>query len=248
MESYEGLADIYDQLMNRDVDYKQWASYLWALIGEGCKNPREGLELAAGTGNLTAELIRNNCHIDAFDNSEEMLMAAREKGLPQKDVRFFLQDMLDFRFAKRYDFAVCACDSLNYLLEDGDLEGVFSRVYKHLKPGGVFVFDMVSINRMQDQYGDQTFIVDQEDVYYVWQNRWDPDQNRISYEITFFVQDEDCYERFDEVHEQRGYEKSKIETALQEAGFENIEVFDAFGREPLRTTSERMQWRAVKGV
>ena len=81
MGTYEELAGVYDQLMNRDVNYSQWADYLWDLICEVRSSPTEGLELAAGTGNLTEALIRKNCHIDAFDRSEEMLMAAREKKL-----------------------------------------------------------------------------------------------------------------------------------------------------------------------
>lgn len=247
MGTYEGLAAVYDQLMNRDVDYPQWANYLWNLISEVRANPREGLELAAGTGNLTEELVRKNCHIDAFDRSEEMLMAAREKNLSFRDVRFFHQDMLEFRFAVQYDFAVCACDSLNYLLEDGELERVLKRVYDHLKPGGVFVFDTITLYRMEKMYGNETFVVDQEDIYYVWKNHWDPDRNRIRYEITFFVQDEEIYERFDEMHEQRGYSLEAIRTALSQAGYNQIEAYDAFTRNPVTDTSERIQWRAVKG-
>jgi len=248
MGTYEELAGVYDQLMNRDVNYSQWADYLWDLICEVRSSPTEGLELAAGTGNLTEALIRKNCHIDAFDRSEEMLMAAREKNLSPRDVRFYRQDMLDFRFSKQYDFAVCACDSLNYLLEDGDLERVLKKVFDHLKPGGVFVFDMVTLYRMQEMYGNETFIVDQEDVYYVWKNLWDPKRNRIGYEITFFVRDDEVYERFDEIHIQRGYTEDTIRKALEDAGFEGIESYEAFGREPITDTSERMQWRAVRGV
>lgn len=247
MGSYEGLAAVYDQLMNRDVDYARWADYLWQLIGEVNPNPREGLEMAAGTGNLTEELIRKNCHIDAFDRSEEMLMAAREKNLPLRDVRFFQQDMVDFRFANQYDFVVCACDSINYLLNDGEMETVFHRVFEQLKHGGVFVFDVVTPYRMGEMYGNETFVVDQDDIYYVWKNIWSPEEKRISYEITFFALDGDCYDRFDEFHQQRAYPSEEIRKALQDAGFADIDAFDAFTKNPVLKTSERVQWRAVKG-
>jgi SAM-dependent methyltransferase len=247
MESYEGLAAIYDQLMVRDVDYERWADYLWDLICEVRQASVEGLEMAAGTGNLTEKLIQKNCHLDAFDRSEDMLMTAREKNLPLRDVSFYQQDMVTFRFAKAYDFVVCACDSINYLVRDGEIERVFSRVFEHLKAGGVFVFDVVTIYRMAELYGNETFVVDQDEIYYVWKNRWRPERGIIDYEITFFAQDGDCYERFDEVHRQRGYSLQEIKAALVQAGFENIQAFNAFSKDPVGEKSERVQWRAVKG-
>lgn len=248
MSNYENLADYYDRLMNRDVDYVGWANYLWKLLTELHPSPIEGLEMASGTGNMTEQMIRKNCHLDAFDRSEEMLTIAREKNLPIRDVRFFQQDMLDFRFAKKYDFAICSCDSINYLLEDGDLLGVFQRVFDQLKPGGIFLFDVVTLHRMSELYGNEIFVVDQDDVYYVWKNQWDPENCQISYEITFFVQMEDGYERFDEFHQQRGYTMNEIEMALDKAGFENKQSFDGFTKNPVTDKSERVQWRAQKGV
>ncbi len=248
MSSYENLADYYDRLMNRDVDYEGWANYLWELLTEIQACPVEGLELASGTGNMTEQLIRKNCHLDAFDRSEDMLMIAREKNLSIRDVRFYQQDMVDFRFAKKYDFAVCSCDSINYLLEDGDLLRVFQRVFDQLKPGGVFLFDVVTLYRMEELYGNETFVVDQDDVYYVWKNQWDPKKSEISYEITFFAQIEECYVRFDEFHRQRGYSMKEIELALNKAGFSTVQSFDGFSKNPVTDKSERVQWRAMKGA
>ncbi len=248
MSSYEGLADYYDQLMTRDVDYEKWGNYLWALLTEIQPAPREGLELAAGTGNITEQLVAKNCHLDAFDRSEEMLMIAREKKLSIRDVQFYQQDMVDFRFAKSYDFAICACDSLNYLLDDGDLLRTFQRVFDQLKPGGVFLFDVVTLYRMKEMYGNETFVVDQDDVFYVWKNTWNPEKKQISYEITFFAQIDDCYDRFDEFHQQRGYTMEEIEAALSEAGFVETQSFDGFSKSPVTDKSERIQWRAKKGA
>lgn len=248
MSNYECLADYYDQLMTRDVDYERWGNYLWDLLTELQPSPREGLELAAGTGNITEQLISKNCHLDAFDRSEEMLMVAREKNLSIRDVQFYQQDMVDFRFAKTYDFAICACDSLNYLLNDGDLLRTFQRVFDQLKPGGVFLFDVVTLYRMKEMYGNETFVVDQDDVFYVWKNRWNPENKQISYEITFFAQREDFYDRFDEFHQQRGYTMEEIEAALNEAGFAEFQSFDGFSKSPVTDSSERVQWRARKGA
>src|SRR5690606_2746187 len=63
----------------------------------------EVLELAAGTGNLTAALCPVAEHVTAVDASEEALAIARDKiGDPSK-VSFVHADLFDWRPPRRYD-------------------------------------------------------------------------------------------------------------------------------------------------
>ena len=50
--------------------------------------------------------------------------------------------------------------------------------------------------------GNNTFAEKREDVVYMWQNYFDPEEDLVEMELTFFVKNEDgTFDRFDEVHQ-----------------------------------------------
>ena len=74
-----------------------------------------------------------------------MLEIARQK-LP--DVELVLGDMRSIRLGRTFDAVLCLYDAVNHLLEFGDWERLFDTAVAHLRPGGVFVFDINSEERL----------------------------------------------------------------------------------------------------
>ena len=48
-----------------------------------------------------------------------------------------------------FDLIGIFCDSLNYLQTEKEILQTFDRVYAHLNQGGLFLFDVHSINKMR---------------------------------------------------------------------------------------------------
>ena len=78
MSAYEALAEHYDQL-TADVGYARRADYLERLFRRSRIPVRTVLDLACGTGTMTALLARRGYEMIAVDASPDMLAEAREK-------------------------------------------------------------------------------------------------------------------------------------------------------------------------
>ncbi len=246
MTNYVQFAKIYDKLMD-DFDYSQWAEYIIQILNKNQIRSNIILELACGTGNLTEELLKRAYKVDAFDLSNDMLVQAQQKLHKFKNLRLFNMNMTSFKFSSTYDVAISICDSINYILDKEDLIKVFSNVYKHLNPGGIFIFDINSEYKIETVLGNNIFIEDREGVFYIWENRFDLKTKIGEYYLTFFTTiDGIQYKRFDEIHMQRAYSVEEILTTLERVGFKNCEFTNAFGFEDIIETTERINFIAIK--
>lgn len=245
MNSYNEFASIYDELMN-DFDYEKWADYIESIYKLYKLEPKEILEMACGTGNLTYHLAKRGYNLVSFDLSSEMLTKAYEKLSRLKNVKLLNQDMIDFNLNKKFDSVVSICDSINYIVEEEDLYLTFKNVYNHLKDGGIFIFDINSFYKLKEIIGNNTFIEDRENVFYTWQNEFDNYNNICSFYLTFFIKDGKNYSRFDEEHEEKAYKAEEILNLLKKVGFKKVDYFDCFTFDKLNPKSERINFTAIK--
>ena len=52
--------------------------------------------------------------------------------------------MIARRLPQRVDLVTANFDTLNHLINDGELPVLFQHVYDHLRPGGHFMFDFIT--------------------------------------------------------------------------------------------------------
>lgn len=245
MNAYIEFAHIYDELME-DIDYCSWMEFVKSILAEHDKKPRDVLEMACGTGNFTRLLCKEGYNVTAFDLSEDMLAIAYNKLDSFRSIQLIKQDMMNFTISKEFDMIISVCDSINYITDYSELMKTFDNVYSRLKPEGVFIFDVNSKYKLKNIIGNNTFVVDQEDVFYVWENEYDDAHDTCEFYITFFVKEQDLYKRFEEVHVEKAYTSSDIENALRKSGFSLINVYDGYTRELPREDSERLTFLALK--
>ena len=198
---YKDFAYYYDQL--NDFDY--------VLLVDKIKKhliPGRVLDLACGTGRVIS-LLRDDFDMIGSDLSEEMLEVARGRNY---DVSLFLHDLKDDFYVENIDNIICTVDSLNYLLVKDDLLNVFRNVHHNLTDG-VFIFDIHAESKL-DTMEDYLHVDLDEDVSYIWKT--DVINEYLHHFLTFFVLEEDTYQRFDEEHIQRVYSELEIEEILSE--------------------------------
>ena len=240
MEAYTSFAKVYDLFMD-NVPYEEWAAYVKGILEEFGVKDGLVLDLGCGTGSLTECLARAGYDMIGAESSEDMLEIAMEKkersGL---DILYLLQDMREFELYGTVRAVVSICDSMNYILEYGDLVQVFRLVNNYLDPGGVFIFDMNTEYKYEQLLGDQTFAEDREDGSFIWYNAYDPQEKINEYDLTLFEREGELFRRLKETHYQRAYSPEEVRQAAEEAGMEFVALWDAFTREPLRADSDRM--------
>lgn len=242
--AYEEFAEVYDRLMTEDIDYKKWYKFIKDVYNKYDINPQNLLEIACGTGNLTKYLADDNYNIICFDLSEEMLSIAYKKLRKYKNVSIRHMDMRDFKYNRTFDSIISICDSINYITDLEDLTKVFNNVYNHLQDGGVFIFDINSYHKLANIIGNNTFIYDEDDVFYIWDNIFE--DNIANFYLTFFINRDGMYERFDEYHQERAYKKEEIIKLLEGAGFKEISIFDGLSFDLPTEKSSRLNFVAIK--
>ena len=109
---------------------------------EAEREVKDVLDIACGTGGPTIELAKRGFNVMGVDVSPAMIEIARRKAAEAGvDVRFEVMDMRRLKFEEEFDAVTCFFTSINYNVEEGDLERTMKGVYKALRRGGVFLAD-----------------------------------------------------------------------------------------------------------
>lgn len=247
MNAYHALAASYDRLTN-DVDYEATVDfYLQILSREGVK-PRTAVDLACGTGSVALILARKGYDVIGVDMSEEMLTEAHQKTQNMiNPPRFVCQKLQQLHLLRGVDLAVCALDSLDYITDPGDCAEAIRRTYKALNPGGIFIFDVNTPEKLRAMDG-QIFLDEDEDVYCVWRGEFDEDSNICSYAMDLFQRSGDVWYRSFEEHREYAYSEEQLRTYLKDAGFTHIEVYADRKFEAPGAGEQRIYFKARKGI
>jgi SAM-dependent methyltransferase len=144
MSAYTGRhAELYD-IFYADKPYEDEAAFVHSCLRRYGVGPmRRVLEMACGTGSHALALERLGYEILATDDSEDMLLRAQHKAEQLSSaVEFRRQNMaaLDVSGGP-FDAVVCLFDSIGYVATNEALGRVFEGVRRHLRPGGLFVFE-----------------------------------------------------------------------------------------------------------
>lgn len=246
MSYYGDFSFYYDELMD-DVDYEHWYLYIEEIFNELKVKPNDILEMACGTGSLTYYLCKNGYNVTCFDKSTEMLSVAYNKLISFRNIKILNQDMTSFSINKKFDCVISICDSINYIIDEDNLLKVFKNVNEHLKKDGLFIFDINSFYKLSNIIGNNTFVEDRENIFYVWQNYFDDEYNLSHFMLSFFLnEDDNQYSRFDEEHLERAYSIEEIEKMLNMAGFKFVTCNEAFTFNDPKENSERINFIAKK--
>ncbi len=147
LEDFPPNTDAYGQLADLWDAYSAWfvpryGTFL-AAAGRYYGVPvRSVLDLACGTGLLTRQVAKRAESVVGLDVNDAMLAQARLR-TSASNVRYLHGDFRSFSLGETFDVILCGSNSLNYVQTRAELVDVFACVQRHLRPGGLFVFDTV---------------------------------------------------------------------------------------------------------
>ncbi|NLY42597.1 MAG: class I SAM-dependent methyltransferase [Clostridiaceae bacterium] len=225
----------------QDVDYDRWVDYIQEVFNRFNVKPKLVLELACGTGNICTRMAQRGYEMIGLDLSADMLNVALSKtdklGL---DILYLMQDMTEFELYGTVDAVLCLMDSLNYLLSEEELLKTFKLVSNYLNPGGLFLFDLNSRYKLKKILGNNTFAVEEDEIFYVWDNNYDEKTEICEFYLTFFVREGEKYRRIDEIHRERAYKISTVKNLLKQAGLAFLGCYEPFTFDKAQKNSERL--------
>lgn len=239
---YEGFANVYDHMMNH-IPYEEWFERLKSYLAEHGITSGTICELGCGTGVMTELFAGAGFQMIGVDQSADMLAIATTKKMKTgSDILYVEQNMENLELAEPVDAIISVCDSINYLLQEEALSAVFERVHKYLKPGGYLIFDMKTAYCYRNIIGNQTWVEQDEEVSYIWENYFYEDSDINEYMLTIFrkQQDSNLYERIEEAHYQKAYTIPALKILLNQNGLEIVDCFDETMQEKPTENSERV--------
>lgn len=144
-DPYQNISTYYDSIVGKRFE----VDFLQSKIDKLCPYAKSILEIACGTG----EILKNfekEYEVVGVDLSPGMLKVAKKK--LKSGTLLLNKNMLDLDINKKFDVVLCVFNSINHLHKFSDWKKLFLKVNNHLKPGGVFIFDIVT------KYGLKAFL------------------------------------------------------------------------------------------
>lgn len=219
MDYYSRFAGVYDALME-NADYPARTAYLLRLFRKFGAMPTLLLDAACGTGSFSNRFAKAGIEVIGIDISEEMLCVAREKSAEEgADVLYLCQDLKKLDLYGTVDGAVCCLDSLNHITDRASLAAALRKIALFLEEDKLFLFDVNTVYKHESVLGDNTFVLEENGIYCVWQNRYRRKNHLVEITLDFFVEEDGVYTRSREEFSERAYTEEELAGLLADAGF-----------------------------
>ena len=175
-------------------------------------------------------------------------MAAEKGRAVQGEKPIFLhQSMQELDLYGTIDACVCCLDSVNYVTCPADLRRAFQRVHLFLMPGGVFLFDVNTPEKLRNLDG-QMFMDETDDTYCVWRAEYSARRRICTYGMDLFFREGALWRREEEVHEEYAYEPQELTDYLHAAGFRDVKQYGELKLRPPKPGEGRIFLAARKDL
>ena len=222
INSYDEIASVYDEVMGEDFCRMVSAPLLSVIRQSFRKVPvLKCLDLACGTGSLIyqfSEALGAECY--GIDLSKEQIGIAKQKQ-HKREVRFEVGDVLKVKFPGDCNLVTMTLDALNHIGSPDDWSVLFAKVYRALKPGGIFIFDVNSRRRLLHDWSYPEVIIKRQLTYI--QCALSPVETgqlvRRRILMQAFAERDSTIKRYSALIEQIALSKERIKQMLNSAGF-----------------------------
>ncbi|MFM6336068.1 MAG: class I SAM-dependent DNA methyltransferase [Dolichospermum sp.] len=214
----------YYDLLYQDKNYLAEAKFIHDLIQTHAPSAKTILELGCGTGRHAELLANYGYQIHGVDRSLEMLNSAKDR-LTNIDhqvaslLKFSQGDVRTVDINQQFDVIISLFHVVSYQTTNQDLQATFNTIKKHLKSGGVCIFDVwygpavltqkptVRVKRLEDEAIAVTRIA--EPVIY-------PNENLVDVNYQVFIKDKktESVDILQETHTMRYLFKPELEILL----------------------------------
>lgn len=199
------------------------------------------LDLCCGNAHLSARMAKMGFKVTGIDGSSEMLQYARAN-CPEAE--FHHCDARDIEFAETFNGAISTCDSLSHVMNFDDLTRIFSNVYRALKPGGLFLFDLNNDEGYKKNWIGSGGRAEADNAYLV-RLSYDDKVFQGNFEITMFRLIDGIWIRSDVRLTQQWHPYQMVIEALKKTGFRSVDYYD-FDKDFAATSTGRDMFLAFK--
>jgi len=220
--SFKDYAKYYD-LIYKDKDYEKEVDFIENIFGKN--KPKKILEVGCGTGNYTKILLKRGYEVTAIDISEDMLKIARGKCA----CKFIEGDIRSVSINDKFDACIAMFAVMGYITENSDIIRALNNIRRHLKPNGIFIFDvwnglavmrLLPEQRIKEVENNEIKI-----IRFASPNLRSFDHIcEVDYKVLILNKADNTYEEINEKHIVRFYFPQEIKYYLENAGFAVLKI------------------------
>lgn len=224
MNNYSIFSQCYDELMgDRVADSEK----IMGFIKEANIKGNDLLDVACGTGSALKYLFKAGLNVMGVDISDDMLNIAKNK-LP--NIHLEKMDMTELKIDKSFDIILSLYDSVNHLLSFNEWGKFFNGSYKHLKDGGILIFDINTLYKLKKLSHGDSFEKKVKNITIIMKVS-NLDGDIFNWNTQILKNTNGLIEKYEENIKETSFEIEKIKNCLLEI-FKNIKIVDNNGNEP----------------
>lgn len=231
MEPYTAFSNVYDSVF-KHVDYNQWYLYIRSIMLKYIEIPKRILEIGCGTGKFGAKFSHDDFEIYGLDKSIDMLKVAKLRAY--NNFRIICGDMINFHFAKNFDFIFCVHDTINYLLLPNEINQVLGSVKGLMTEKSIFMFDITSEYNVIKNFHGKVKKYHVNGIKIEWSNDYEKNKNLIYSTLKF--QDKNGL-AVTETHIQRVYSIEEMISIIKANDFKIIDILGDYTFSPVKKNS-----------
>ena len=221
---YEKLSVYYDEIIA--PDYNEFVKFFLKMKQDFYLDFSSVLDIGCGNGTLTQLLqSKTKGKFWGIDISTEMIRSCYER---YPDIQFLKKNILFFHPQTQFAFIYFLNSGVNYFLSFGKFKKLINKVYKILKPGGSFYFDMSSEKNYIENYVN---VVDSDiigNMEYLIESTYNSKTGRGEVLFRFRESSKQKEEFFLEKHKIQIFDFSLVLNYLRSL-FKTVEIFYDFG-------------------
>jgi SAM-dependent methyltransferase len=195
------------------------------------------LDLCCGPGRCSVPLAQAGYSVTGVDRTvfflEEARARAEDAGV---DIEWVHEDMRDFVRAETFDLVLSMFTSFGYFDDKAEDTQVLKNIFLSLKPGGVFLVDVIGKERLAQIFQPTTCSVLADGTKLVQRHEVFDDWTRIRNE---WILIRDGQARSFDFHH-TVYSGQELKDRLEQAGFTDVQLYGNFDGSPYDLKAQRL--------
>jgi len=221
---FEFYGEYYD-LLYEDKDTLRESTYVDFLLKEYGTKIKKILEFGVGTGRHAKKLIDLGYVVHGIERSEKM----SKKLNKIINLKYEVGDIETINLKNKFDAILSLFHVMSYQITNKKVENIFNNANRHLKKGGLFIFDIwytPAVKKIKPSVRVKRFNNEDFKITRIAEPKEYPELNRIDVCYDFFVEikNDKKFHKFNEIHPMRHFSISEIEFFASNNGFRCINV------------------------
>lgn len=225
MSVFDQYARYYD-LLYHDKDYTAETDYVAASLRRFAPQAEHILEFGSGTGIHGRLLAQKGYHLTGIERSPEMVARAMQSTINPAPGTFICQqgDIRETIVDGYFDAVISLFHVISYQTSNDDLFATFQNASRHLKSGGLFMFDVwytpavlsqrptVRVKRMEDNNIKLVRIAEPAML---------PNENIVEVHYTVYIEEKATghISNLTEIHPMRHFSQPELNLLASQTGF-----------------------------